>query len=548
VYSLPPGTQGDPRLIRVGLPLLREDPRGCPRGAALRARPLVTQHPARERRRPVKDFPLGPVMDVLDLVEHERKEVGAALAARSAVRGCHPAHRAWTRDAVQNYLAARDREERTRHAAGHPATFPVADEWAAIAELPAPDARGADRYERTAWGRRYASADGSVREIWLPSVNSVKDDRGAPEIAAAASVVLSGVPAKAGFGRPYTRTGRPGPVPRQVRVIAVGCGDSEVRVLADWDAHEVSRRYESLAQPVLKRVVDRAELNPGADCVGCEGLSGCPQPARVPGLLQLPTPASPRKRRSVSVSDLRAHGKCPAQFHLTRVLHLKGAESEKAAIRRGRAVDAVLNERHDERRTARTPRGCRDLPPPAAPLPRLSAEESGPALQMLDRHRAVCPLHGLPPEEQVLVQPRLTAYDPVADTVIIADPDLLYTDAGGWVWRETKTSSTPLWEGRPLLESYPQLALAALLMAAGIPGGDRRRSRIELEILYEHGSACEVIDPFDEPTLTQARSVVSRLAGPWAADESYAPAPGRHCGGCEVLSWCDAGRAEISGG
>lgn len=507
---------------------------------------MVTQDPERVRRRPVKDFALGPVMDMLDLIEHEKKEVEQAMASPRATRGCHPAHLTWTRDAVRNYLAARDRQERARHAAGHPATFPVAEEWVAVAALPVADSRGARRYERTAWGRRYVSADGGVRELWLPSVNTVKEDRTDAEIAAAASVALMGVPAAGKFGRPYVPAGEPGPAPRQVRVIAVGCGDGEVRVLADWDAHEVSRRYESLAQPVLREMIGRTELNPGSDCVGCEGLLGCPQPARAPSLLQAPAPPRSRRRRSVSASDLRVHGECPARFHLTRVLHVKGLQPENVAIRRGRAVDAVLNERHDERHTPRTPRGCRNLPPPAE-LPGLAEEESGPALRMLEQHRAVCPLYGLPSHEQVLVQPRLTAYDPVADAVVIADPDLLYTDAGSWVWRETKTASAPLWEGRPLLERFPQLALAAVLMAAGVPGGDRRRSRIELEVLHENGAAYEVIDPFDEPTLAQARSVVSRLAGPWVADESYDPVSGPHCTGCEALVWCDAGLAEISG-
>jgi hypothetical protein len=542
VYALPPETRGDPRLIRVGLPLLREEPRGCPRGRALRARPLVEQDPEPVRRRPLKDFALGPVMDVLDLVEHKKKDVDEALADPAVAHGCHPGHRRWTRDAVLNYLAARAREEESRRADGYPATAPVADEWVAIAALSAPDDRGALRYERTAWGRRYASADGTVREIWLPSLNAVKEDRGDAEIAAAASVALSGIPANARFRRPYLRKGHPGPEPRQVRVIAVGCGDGETRVLADWDAHETSQRYESLAQPALRRMIDRTGLNPGADCVGCAGLLGCAQPTRSPGLLQVPAPARPRRRRSVSASDLRAHAECPAKFHLTRVLRIKRPQPENLAIRRGRAVDAVLNERH----SARTPYGCRDLAPPAA-LPELTAEESGPALRMLDQHRAVCPLHGLPSQEQVLVQPRVSAYDPVADTVVIADPDLLYTDAGGWVWRETKTSSGPVWEGRPLLETFPQLALAVVLMAAGVLDGDRRRSRIELEVLHEQGAACEVIDPFDEPTLAEARATVARLAGPWAADESYLPAPGRHCADCEALPWCDTGLAATSG-
>lgn len=206
-------------------------------------------------------------------------------------------------------------------------------------------------------------------------------------------------------------------------------------------------------------------------------------------------------------------------------------------------MDAVLNARHTER----PPGGCRHLPLPGG-LPGLEETEQEPALRMLDRHRAICPLDGLPSHEQVRVQPRLTAYDPVVDAVIIADPDLLYTDAGGWVWRETKTSRGPLRAGRPLLEQYPQLALAVVLMAAGVLGGDRRRSRIELELLHEGGAACEVIDPFDEPTVEQARSIIADLAGSWAADESYACAPGPHCTGCEALTWCEAGQVTVASG
>lgn len=540
--ELPPGTEGDTALIRVGLPLLRDEPRGCPHGRSVRARPLVVD-PDRVRRRPIIDFALKPVMDALDLIEHQKKEVSAALADPRTTRNCHPSHRAWAEAAVTNYLAARTAEEDSRRAAGHPATFPAREEWVAISRLAAPDARGARRYERTAWGRRYVSANGGVRELWLPSVNSVKEDRPPAEIAAAASVALTGVPAKSGFGRPYQEAGGHAAAPARVRVIAVGCGDGEVRMLADWDAHEVSRRYESLAQPVLCCLIGRTELNPGSDCVNCECLAGCPQPTRAPGLLGVSAPSRPRRRRSVSAADLRVHDECPAGFHLTRVLHLKGDRPENPAIRRGRAVDALLNERHGG---ALTSRGCRDTPPPTT-LPGLTQDELGPALRMLAQHRAICPLDGLPDREQVRVQPRLAAYDPVVDAVVIADPDLLYTDAGGWVWRETKTSTTPLWEGRPLLENYPQLALAVVLMAAGVLGGDPRRSRIELEVLYEHGAACEVIDPFDEVTLAQAQAVVARLAGPWASDETYAPRPGSHCTGCEALAWCEAGRSQRNG-
>ncbi len=166
---------------------------------------------------------------------------------------------------------------------------------------------------------------------------------------------------------------------------------------------------------------------------------------------------------------------------------------------------------------------------------------------MLRNHRALCPLDGLGPAEIVQPQKRLAAYDPIADTVVIADPDLLYTDRDGWVWRETKTAGKRTWEGRSLLSSYPQVALAMLFMAAGVPGDtDLRRSRIELELLREDGSAFEVFDPSDPALLAEARDIISSLAAGWAVDETYDPAPGKHCADCEVRRWCPASPSGVT--
>jgi hypothetical protein len=167
---------------------------------------------------------------------------------------------------------------------------------------------------------------------------------------------------------------------------------------------------------------------------------------------------------------------------------------------------------------------------------------------MLGQHMLDCPLDGLAPGETVRVQPRLTAYDPELDVVLIADPDLLYTRSGGWVWHETKTAARRPWEGRELMETYPQLPFAVLLMAAGVPGGDPRRSLIELELLYGDGSGCEEIDPGDPDTLAEARRIIAGLAGPWAVDETYAPTTGDHCAGCEMLLHCAPGRAHLKAG
>jgi hypothetical protein len=242
------------------------------------------------------------------------------------------------------------------------------------------------------------------------------------------------------------------------------------------------------------------------------------------------------------VSDLRAYGQCPARFHLTRVLHLRSGEPESAAVRRGRAVDHWLNERHGAWREG----SCRDTTLPDA-LPGLAEEEQPAALRLVRHHTSRCPVAYLAADETVRVQPRVTAYDPDLDVVVIADADLLYTQHGGWVWRETKTAARRVWEGRPLLEAFPQLALAVLLLAAGVPGGDPRRSRVELEVLHADGAACEELDPGDPATVDEARAALAGPAAGWARDEEYHAKPGDHCAGCEARRWCARGRAQVEG-
>jgi PD-(D/E)XK nuclease superfamily len=535
-----PGMDGHIWLIRTSLPLLREDPQDCPRGNALRARPLVRQIADRPRRKPIEDFALGPVMRTLDLVERQGLDTDSALRQLHGSTKIHPLHVSWTEKAVRNYLAARQLSETRRLSLGRAATIAVRADWTAITQTEIPDKRGATRYERTAWGRRYASADGVERELWLLSVNSVKEDRPAAEIAEAAAVTAGGIPSRASFGEIHRPVDGDISQPRQVRVISVGCGDGRHEVLADWDVDRAAREFGRHAKAVLARVVSDDRLNPGSGCERCEALSGCPQPPRTPGLLGVAGPRRPRKRRSVSATDLRVHSRCPSQFHLTRVLHLRSGEPESEPIRRGRAVDDWLNEQHRQG-------SCRSAILPHA-LPGLSESEQPIALAMLSQHLLDCPLDGLASDEKVRVQPRLTAYDPELDVVLIADPDLLYTRSGGWIWHETKTAARRPWEGQELMETHPQLPFAVLLMAAGVLGGDPRRSIIELELLYEDGARCEEIDPGDPDIQIEARRIISGLAAPWAVDETYDPKPGGHCTSCEVLRHCSAGRSHVEQG
>ena len=165
---------------------------------------------------------------------------------------------------------------------------------------------------------------------------------------------------------------------------------------------------------------------------------------------------------------------------------------------------------------------------------------------MLAQHAAVCPLEGLDAGERVLVQHQVACYDPKSDLVIIAVPDLLYTHDGGWVWRETKTSSSALYERKPLLWSYPQLALALVLIAAGALGGELSRSRVEFELLHADDLSFEELDPSRPQVVSDARDVLASLARPWAEDALYEAVPGRHCHWCEALAWCQPGRDHLT--
>ncbi|UNO39414.1 PD-(D/E)XK nuclease family protein [Streptomyces sp. MST-110588] len=469
-------------------------------------------------------------MATLDAIEFEGLSVREALARLARDRRCLPAHQRWAAEAVGRYLQMREQYEAARRVEGRPATRPVKHQWSVIAKRDQADERGARRYERTAWGRRYASEDGSERELWLLSVNTLRTDRSEAEKAEAACVLARGVPVQSAFGdihRPLADAPR---LPRQVRVVGFGCGDGSHGILEDMSAEQAEQAYADRAREVLGRAVDSRSTRPGSSCVRCEALTGCTAVIRAPGILGVPAPRHFRKRRSLSTTDLRVHAVCPARYHLTRTLRLKPDAEESEAIRRGRAVDTWLNEQHVHG-------SCFHAPLPSA-LPGLSADAEAQALSMLAEHQSCCPLRSLPAGARVRVQPRLTVHDPELDVVLIADPDLLYAQGGGWVWHETKTASRRPWEGASLLQSYPQLAVAVLMIEAGALESDPRRCRIDLEVLHGQGPWYGEVDPADPGTLDEARRVVAELAASWVSDETYPARPGRHCAECEVRSCC----------
>lgn len=558
-WQPPPGITGDGSLIRTSLPMARGRDEDCPTALAVKARPGLKPDPASPRKRtPIETFGLGRMMDLLDRIEGG-EPLDSAIDDLRQTRGAlgrknpaivHPGLLEWTAEALPRYLRARAADQEARLRCGNPPLLPVRDVWIAQRKLHAPDTRGASVYEQSAWARRYASADGKVRELWLLGVNDAKADRPLSELAAAAHVAAFGIACdpRAAFRKPYRPRGGPQASPdhrvERVRIVSYGCSQGTAIPLLEWDLDRVNRNYTEHAKPVLGALADSTARNPGSSCVDCKVLPHCDAPYSTSQLFGLHLPTQTRPRRSVSASDLREHAKCPARFHLTRQLWLADSSEESSAIRLGRSVDAWLNMRHQRPATG----GCLNTSGPENPEDwsvdghRVTGESARIGAKMIAQHAAVCPMGIATTNVPIRVQERVTCYEPDLDVVAVALPDLLYQEDGGWIWRETKTSSHPRWEGRSLLEQVPQVALAVLMVASGALGGRVDKSRVELEVLGPDDVTLEELDPGHAPTLDEARRVLRDDFTAWYLDTEYPARPGKSCADCAALSWCLPGK------
>jgi hypothetical protein len=316
--------------------------------------------------------------------------------------------------------------------------------------------------------------------------------------------------------------------------------DGRTRELFAGSRAQALARYREHGPDALVGLLDGREYRPGSACGGCPYLSVCPALRAAPGLLGIE--ASDRPRRTWSVTNGRNYRACPARDHMRR-LHLPTADSVEREVtaERGRALHAYLADRHGHG----SPRPCtvgvpEEWVPDGFDLP---DHERALGALLLRRHAAVCPLRCVKDGTDVRTEPRVVRHDTAADVVVIAAPDLLYRDAGSWVWRETKTSATERRSSRPLLELYPQLALAVVLITRGDLGGAPSRARVELEVLRPGGADLEIIDPFAAANRTAAEKVLRDMVADWHGDDRYAAKPGRSCEQCEVARWCSASPA-----
>ncbi|MEU5696822.1 PD-(D/E)XK nuclease family protein [Actinosynnema sp. NPDC020468] len=467
----------------------------------------------------LEHFTNGPFMDVLDLVEHARLSIEDATAridARRQTRGVlHDGLRRWTEHAVTGYLAA---------FSDHLDMRPVRRRWMYDFRLAAPDARGAERYQITVWGRCYTSADGRLRELRLV-VNRVRARARTEAEIAVAALVLASADGDV--------------VPEHVRIRQFGILEGEFDTLFDGSRQAALDLYQVAGRVALAEIVDgkrdgpdHVSYRPGTACVDCPFSATCRALVRVPGLLGLDSPRRPR--RSWSPTSARSYSVCPARQHMrTHRLPADGALEHSPAAERGRAVHRYLEAKHSGLNAAPcTPYVPRDWVPDGYELSETDRELGA---QLVRQHSEVCALSIASGHGAVRVEPDLVYEDANANVVVLVKPDLLYRDGREWIWREVKTS---VWERRQVpnwFATYPQLALAVVLVARGALGGG---GRVELEVLRPKGVELITFDPYTPQVRAAAEQAVLDHVHPWHADNLFAAAPGKHCGTCEVSRWC----------
>jgi CRISPR/Cas system-associated exonuclease Cas4 (RecB family) len=515
--------RGNASIIRVSASSVAGGKHVCPVNRALKARP--TLRPASKLSIDEPPMVLGLVMDALDRVEHHGQTVDEALNTVFADWPDGPASSTvltgYVDHAVRAYLAA------VTPRAGGRCLEPVA-RWWVVQHV------GQDVRELWAWGRRYESVDGQVRELRLLRLGAAEPlRRDGAEIAVAAHVTAHGFPA-ARPGRWHDRfVPERGPRPARVVVSEVGLLDGSVAVLFDGTAAQASDRYEQVGRHAVTAMIGGRATRPGGDCLKCRLLTVCRDVPRTPCLLGFRGDPGVRVRQ-VSISDLRTYAECPTQYWL-RAMHLPRPGEYRERARLGQAVHEFLERRHA---SVREP--CRVAEMPAGggwASARWDVDDDDALVgaRMLAHHPQVCPIQ--PDAADVRVEPTLVFLDTAAKVLVIAKPDLVYRDGGGWVWRETKTTRKPP-DGREIMDAYPQVALATAVLAAGALGGPVDGSRVELEILRPSGVDMITIDPAESANLAQAQATLRRLAEPWRGDAVFAPAPGRNCRTCPVRRWC----------
>ncbi len=526
--SLPIGlpVRGNPSNIHIKAKHLGSFTGSCPAYQNVDSRPNVWPDVAGWR--PEYDphpFMLGAVRRAIEAIAAgDSREVAVAAALQTQSRdgvGLHPGVAVWVEHAIRAYLDADES---------------LCAELGAMQLKPERRMEGAGR-TLSAWGLWYDAEDGSVREVRRTRIGSARgrsvDDRAWAQVAAKLAV----------DGTADGELG-PGQPPPRIRVVEVGLADASVHVTFDGTPAQARDAFATDVVPKIRSVMSGAAQRPGWDCARCRWVTACPSVRHVRGLLGQPRYVKPA--RSVSASDLDRYSICPSLYFLRSHAFLPAQPGQGIAQQRGIAVHRWLAAAHGRPGHP----GCtnHDLPisygEPGVHRGVLTQEEYKAARPYLAQHIAEgCPL-GFGDTANVRVETRYSVYDPDANVLVAATPDLTYTAGGQHIWRETKSTSRPLpVDEFDALETYLAAAIDLLLLHDRVPdGGDDAEDALdgvlELEVLRAEDRRLYLFDTRDAELVSVARKTLATAAYGWHDDRTFTAKPGPACGWCPVRHWC----------
>jgi hypothetical protein len=527
--SILSGLRGDPTHIRVSPSYLAKTPGSCSAARAVKARPALVpdiDFPRGSNRG--EDFALGPVQEGIDLIEFSPHDQGRNRGYLTTQAERHTGLARFTVHAVASYRP-HTRTLQDRH------LRPVRGHW--VLNKHGENESGGTLWEAFHWGRLYESPDGTVREFRFLRMGKADGARRSKAETALAALVtaygsLAPKPRGRGWREPFHVT-RPNASVARVRIAEIGLLDGSRDDLFDGTPEEAHTLYQRHAKERVREVVNTITPTPGADCASCKRLHVCTDLRRTTGVLHVP-PFEGRPRH-VSASALRYISRCPAQAHL-RDLRLPKEHEYTPANRRGHAVHAWLETRHAA--VDSSPCTIENIPEDwwKQTGHDLDEEQARLGRHMIGHHTQICPL--LADVTHAEPEPPLAFLDTEANTVIQAKPDLLYSVDGVLIWRETKTLHSARLRHDKLFRSFPQLALAVVLLAEKALNNTPEDSLVELEVLTSDGCDVFSLDPGDSAEVERAREVLDDLAMAWHREQAFPTRPGIACATCPVARWC----------
>jgi hypothetical protein len=233
--------RGDPALVRIGAGAAGAEDFSCAASAAAKIRPGIVPVARMSSAPPqLETFALGPVMQALDRIEFDHTSLDTALAEiEQGGKRLHAGLAQFARHAVRAYLA-------DSGPASEPELQPVQEWWVAQRIV-------GRTWELYAWGRRYQSPDGGLREFRFLRLGTAESrDRETAQIAIAAFAAAFGSPARwparGAWAQPF-RLQESAAVAR-VRVTDVGLADGSRTV--HFDGTRTRLRSTSLRMAVSR--------------------------------------------------------------------------------------------------------------------------------------------------------------------------------------------------------------------------------------------------------------------------------------------------------